>query len=236
MGLTSKFKPGNIPWNTGRAWSEGERKRLSEAHLGQSAWNKGIAMPSVSASLQGHTTSDETKNRIRQKLRRGQTLTCPICTTEFWAKPSEIKAGRKYCSTACMGVANRSRTVSTEQKKLISLSRTGDKNPMWKDGRTPDIRRIRNSRKMKQWRHSVFERDDYTCPCGKRGGHLEADHYPQSFKSVIDEIIVLYGVEQLYEHAMNYTPLWNTANGITRCYMCHRTQPTSNNVEREYEE
>lgn len=54
---------------------------------------------------------------------------------------------------------------------------TGAENPMWRGGITPETLRLRKSFEYKQWRKSVFERDNYTCQwCDGRGGILHADH------------------------------------------------------------
>jgi hypothetical protein len=42
--IGNKYAVGE-PWNKGRTITEEERKNLSEAHIGQTAWNKGKIMP-----------------------------------------------------------------------------------------------------------------------------------------------------------------------------------------------
>jgi len=37
----NKNRLGKQPWNKGKHWSEEHKKKLSEAHKGQTAWNKG---------------------------------------------------------------------------------------------------------------------------------------------------------------------------------------------------
>ena len=55
--------------------------------------------------------------------------------------------------------------------------RSGQRINTWKGGITPINYKIRRSIEFKQWRQSVFERDDYRCmSCGERGGELQADH------------------------------------------------------------
>lgn len=54
---------------------------------------------------------------------------------------------------------------------------SGEKNSMWQGGITPKNKALRNTLEYKEWRFSVFKRDDFTCwNCGSRGGHLEAHH------------------------------------------------------------
>src|SRR5208337_5465565 len=213
MGLNKRnppktaFKKGHLPWNTGKSMSDELKEKLRLSHQGQTAWNKGKKVPQISETLQGHEVPEAVRNKIRKSLRRGRELKCQECPIVFWASPSKIKGGRKFCSTACMGMANKRRKISDAQRKQIAKSRMGAKNPMWKDGRTPCIVRIRQCSQMKQWRKAVYERDNYTCVgCGEQGGRLEADHYPVSFKTIIDTLVASYGVAELYESALIYQP------------------------------
>lgn len=61
----------------------------------------------------------------------------------------------------------------------------------------------RRTRQYKEWRTSVFLRDNYTCQiCGKRGGKLNAHHISRYSRDI--------------EHRMD------VGNGITLCELCHR--------------
>lgn len=94
---------------------------------------------------------------------------------------------------------------------------TGCNNPNWKGGITPLNQRVRHCLKYKKWINDIFERDNYTCQvCNKRGGNLEADHYPKAFCQIMfdNNIKTLEGAEKCNE-------LWNIDNGRTVCMKCH---------------
>jgi hypothetical protein len=63
----------------------------------------------------------------------------------------------------------------------------------------------RNTAEYRQWRRSVFERDEYTClKCGQVGGELNA-HHIKKFKDYPSE-------------------RYNIENGETLCTGCHRQE------------
>lgn len=72
----------------------------------------------------------------------------------------------------------------------------------FKGANSDEIRLIRNSSEIKNWRKSVFKRDKYTCQkCGKVGGELNAHHIKPfaSFPDLRTDI----------------------SNGLTLCKNCH---------------
>ncbi len=162
--------------------TEYHRKRLSESHKGNIP--KNINM--IKGWNKGIPRTEE------QKLAHSKQMLGFKHTDEAKKKISEAGKGR---------------THSLEAKMKLSLSKLGDKNPMWKGGITPINLAIRNSKEYKLWREAVFQRDDYTCQmCLQRGGELNADHikpfslYPE-LRFAID-------------------------NGRTLCVDCHRMTDT----------
>lgn len=79
---------------------------------------------------------------------------------------------------------------------------SGKNSYLWRGGITNENKALRNRKEYKQWRNSVFKRDDYTCQvCGVRGGKLQA-HHIENFSS-------------------NKELRFNVNNGITMCFECH---------------
>lgn len=102
-------------------------------------------------------------------------------------------------------------------KGIVNVHFLGEKNPNWKGGVTKINERIRKSIEYKQWRTSVFERDNYTCQeCGERGKVLNADHIKP----------FAYFPELRFD----------INNGRTLCAGCHKATPTYLNrwMERCY--
>jgi len=109
-----------------------------------------------------------------------------------------------------------------------SCSRRGERNPKYIDGRTPLTISIKNTEEYKEWRESIFKRDDYTCQeCGKYGGYLEA-HHIKRFSIIFGEFLKEYiqfslveDKETLLRIATTYKPFWDLNNGETLCEDCH---------------
>ena len=86
--------------------------------------------------------------------------------------------------------------VTTCGNKSIHYS--GNKNPNWKGGITPD----RMSPEYREWRNSVYTKDWYTCQCcGIKGETLNAHH--------------------IKDYASYKELRLNIDNGITLCINCH---------------
>lgn len=106
---------------------------------------------------------------------------CEHCGVSFSVRRYRGKSA-KFCSRDCK-IAAQDKGLSSENEK------------------------IRHSKKYREWREAVFERDDYTCQlCGVRGGVLNADHILKF--SLFPEL------------------RFDAINGRTLCRQCHLNTPT----------
>ncbi len=137
----------------------------------------------VTEKMFGHSWN---KGQIISKERRKQT--------------SERMKGNKY---------NVGRKLSEEQKEYLRNINSGEKSCSWKGGITPKNLLIRWSKRMKNWKQVIFNRDNYTCQSCEIKSHnglgysvrLEAHH----IKSFSDYSELRFDIN----------------NGITLCRPCH---------------
>jgi len=153
-------------------------------------------------------------------------VTCPVCKITFLKKRS---SSQKFCSTTCAYRGKRygGRTVHTislvcnccgknferpvgnrnGERVFCSIPcRTkylrGKHAPGWNGGTSRAYQYGYHTKKYKDWRISVFERDNYTCQiCGVRGTYLHAHHIKG------------------FTHFPRFRYLMS--NGITLCKKCH---------------
>ena len=130
------------------------------------------------------------------------------------------KPGRKFGHLVSketrrkIGLATLGRKVALKTKKKMSQIAKqkdfrkrlpimyGDNHPNWKGGITPIYTKIKNTIEYKEWRRTVFIKDNYTCQiCGERGGILQADH--KKSQSIFPELRC------------------HINNGRTLCVPCH---------------
>lgn len=163
--------------------------------------------------------TEETKRKISEGLRRAHKN-----NPEAWRKDYTMSAKTKEkLSKAKKGmkltdewIANRTRSQrglkrSLETRLKISESKKGANAPFWKGGVSKQNRSDRqndmSSFSYRNWRKSVFERDDFACQeCGMKGGRIQADH------------IKLYSTHP--EHR------YDVDNGRTLCVPCHKLTDT----------
>lgn len=126
------------------------------------------------------------------------------------AKKPNIKSRTMYwlcqcaCGNTCVISANSLRHGKTQSCGCLARLRhpRGDQHPQWQGGKTPESARLRHSPAYATWRHTVFERDDYTCAlCYARGGKLHAHH--------------------IRRFAHYPALVFEVSNGITLCTVCH---------------
>ena len=90
-----------------------------------------------------------------------------------------------YCSHSCRG-----------------KDKCGPDSPSWQGGKREINQRARGHIAAVEWRHAVYERDNYTCQdCGERGGKLNAHH-----------------IKPWAKHPELRLDL---SNGVTLCKKCH---------------
>lgn len=158
-------------------------------------------------------------------------VNCYQCNIEFNMVPARIKLAKTsnykmYCSNECRHLGKRNRITKNcavcGKEMVVPISnkdryttcslvcrrtyRSESGNSNWQGGDYSRKYRVKELSRLeyKNWRKSVFERDDYTCQfCHKRGRDLQADHI-KPWK---------YFPELRYE----------LSNGRTLCLKCHRT-------------
>ncbi len=96
-----------------------------------------------------------------------------------------------------------SKTIKNKYGEMLRELKTGKNNPNWKGGITPINILLKMTSAYRDWRNSVFTRDDYTCQeCGVKGGYLQVHHI---------------------KNFSNYPKLrFIIDNGITLCKDCHK--------------
>jgi len=143
----------------------------------------------------------------------GKHVLCHICKKEIWRKGYSLKQHKLFfCSNRCHAIF----------KKTLDMSWcTGPKQWNWKGGisflgKKLD-KQIRKIKKYINWRENIYKRNNYICKnCQKRGGKLNADHFPIPFSMIMKN----YNIKNL-EEALNCKALWDVNNGRTLCEPCH---------------
>ena len=145
--------------------------------------------------------------------RRRVTLTCTVCSDEYQQHEYRAKTS-KYCSKkcwdkrgemVCLTCGVKFGTVGHYgkkycSKKCSSLSKMGENHPMWKDGKSLDRNRARQSGALARWKKAVKARDVSCVKCGEEN-HLHAHH-----------------IKEFSSHPELATDI---ENGITLCEICH---------------
>lgn len=152
---------------------------------------------------------------------------CKNCGKDMRLEPAQV-GRKKFCSKTCFYagrvlsgtfknghpdlVPASSRGHSDETKSKMRdiqrrIVRRGFDHPLYTGYDKTERKKAASTFEYRDWRNSVFKRDDYTCQCcGVRGGYLEADHIKPwvAFPELRYEV----------------------SNGRTLCKTCHLKQPT----------
>ncbi len=100
----------------------------------------------------------------------------------------------------------RTQSCGCLQRELASKRYKGENGSNWQGGISSENELLRASSEYKQWRTSVFERDNYTCQmCGDdKGGNLEAHHlFPFSDYDILR--LEVYNGQTLCKDCHNFT-------------------------------
>jgi hypothetical protein len=125
------------------------------------------------------------KRTYCQDCRTGK---CAECNLSFEIEEPKKTERYRYCSRACKHKA---------QRKM-----TGSLAGGWRGGIADANSLERGRREYREWRDSVFKRDDYTCQdCKQRGGELHAHHLMRFSRHPGLRTVV--------------------SNGLTLCETCH---------------
>jgi len=145
------------------------------------------------------------------------TKQCGTCGKPFESYRTD---DRTFCSQGCYWKSKQGKPIDPKTRLKLSLAlrgrkqkaahrlkNTGPNHHDWRGGITPIAERIRRSAEYVDWRHSVFQRDNFACVfCGSRGVTLHADHILPFSR---------------YPHLR-----FEITNGRTLCISCHRSTET----------
>jgi hypothetical protein len=180
--------PNHGQFKKGHIITETIRKKISIANMGNAA----------TIGMTGRHHSLETIEKIKVG-NRGKKPTA-FCIR----RGIEINTGKPLTLEHRLKIKN---ALKGKMPKNNAWGRKGSLNPSWEGGITSIQKKTRNSLEYKQWRISVFERDNYTCQfCLKHGVELHA-HHIRPFAAF---------------------PLlrFSKENGITLCSDCHKETPS----------
>lgn len=159
-----------------------------------------------------------TKVIAGSSLKRGLSTSCGCYKIELLKSDAVIQrvsdhnkligrfVGKNNPMYGLCGDKNPAKRLSVRRKisKSMKGKFIGEKSWNWKGGISSDKDKLRQTFEYKEWRKSIFKRDNYICKkCyKKKGGKLQA-HHIESFDNNKDLII-------------------DTDNGITLCINCHK--------------
>ncbi len=214
-----------------RNWQEVSRycsrRCTNDAKIGKPSWNKnttGVMKANVTSFKKGHVTVVRPESiRCGSENNRWKggkvSKDCAVCKKTFvvdrYRTKSAKTCSRKCAETFCKDPEQRERMSKIHREKIAQ----GVHNSFW--GYTKLVDTLRHCSLYRQWRETVFKRDDYSCQeCGNRGGTLNADHI-----TPFASILFAHDIKS-FDDARKCKELWNLDNGRTLCRKCHKKTPT----------
>lgn len=130
---------------------------------------------------------------VRASKKSGYSICKCDCGNETLAQNYELTRGHKK-SCGCL---------RSENMKKVGVNPKKEKHWNWKGGTSTERELAMSRRNYKDWRTTVFERDNFTCQkCGQWGRSLHAHH--------------------IHNYADHPELRLEPTNGITFCEECHR--------------
>lgn len=178
------FKPSN---KGGRFCSQ---ECFGKSQVGRTPWNRGL--------------SADKDERVRRSINAAHAAARGITP---WNKG---RKGDPAWNKGKLGSTNTGRTHWKKGRVPWNKGKVMLRGPdhwNWRGGENNKLAALRKTPEYREWRTTVFKRDNYTCCfCGCRGGKIHADHI-NSFR--------------------NYPELrLEVSNGRTLCVSCHRKTDT----------
>lgn len=201
-----------IAWNTGKHQTDETKRKIALSLIGNKN-NSGLKhsnkwKENAKKRMSGENNPNWNGGKITKK--------CLTCGKEY-KTINAYKNISKYCSRKCIRKDKRQREIL----RKYALTRHGEKHPCWKGGKTKLAMRIKNSERYKQWRQTIFLRDNFTCnDCNQIGGKLEV-HHIKPFSLLVQEAKEYLPLIDWFEACMMYIPLWDIDNGKVLCKECH---------------
>lgn len=157
------------------------------------------------------------QNGKNTRFKKGQKAINPIRKGQHLSVKTQFKTGNVPWNKNKKGVMPEPWNKGMEWKEM-----QGKNHPGWKGGRTDFRSAIRMLYKYKQWRTSVFKRDNYTCQnCGakrKPGDRVVLQvHHKKAFYKILEDNNIT-----TIEQAKKCDELWDISNGETLCIPCHK--------------
>jgi hypothetical protein len=183
--------------NKGKKRSEEIKRKMSEERKGKT--HNGMFKKGQISLMKGKHHSPGTRKKM-SLAKKGKKM-----SDAFKIKISESKKGQKLSELHKKRISssNKGKKISEETRIKISCANRNIEDSKFDGFTTPKNRLIRLSVGYKQWRESVFKRDNHTCQyCNKHGGDMNA-HHIKKFNN-------------------NKDLRFNINNGITLCKDCHK--------------